>query len=74
MCLEWGPVVIEADAYSVTDAKKVNVGLKSYYKIRSGSIMISKYISFNKPYVTAVSMVTDHFILKKLVAPGMSKG
>ena len=59
--LDWDPYLIEA--YLLGGAERADVGVESYCKNRSGSVMISKYISFNRPNVAAVTMVKGPFIL-----------
>ena len=61
--LEWDPYLLEA--YLINGATEVNEGVSSYCKNTNGSVMISKYISFNPPKVAAVRMTQGPYILKK---------
>ncbi len=61
--LEWDPYLIEA--YLMNGAKSPAVGVESLCKNHSGSAMVSKYISFNRPNVAAVSMTKGPWILKR---------
>ena len=61
--LEWDPYLKEA--YLLNKAKYVEEGVESCCKNHYGSAMISKYISFNRPSVAAISMTKGPLILKK---------
>ena len=61
--LEWDPYL--AEAYLLDGAKDANIGVKSLCKNHSGSTMVSKYISFNRPNVAAVTMTEGPWILKR---------
>jgi ribosome-associated toxin RatA of RatAB toxin-antitoxin module len=61
--LEWDTYL--AEAYLLNGKVEANEGVLSYCKNINGSVMISKYISFNPPKVAAVSMIEGPFILKK---------
>ena len=41
------------------------VGVDAYCKNRNGSVMVSRYISFNRPSVAAVNMIKGPKILKR---------
>ena len=41
------------------------IGVDSFCKNKKGMVMISKYISYNRPYVAAVTMIQGPWILKK---------
>ncbi len=61
--LEWDTYLSEA--YLLGGAKTADVGVDSLCKNKSGSIMISRYISFNRPNVAAVTLVKGPFILSR---------
>ena len=61
--LEWDTYLSEA--YLLGGANTADVGVDSLCKNKSGSIMISRYISFNRPNVAAVTMVKGPFILSR---------
>ena len=61
--LEWDAYLTEA--YLLDGAKHAGLGVDSYCKNRSGSVMISRYISFNRPNVAAVTMVKGPLIIKR---------
>ena len=61
--LEWDPYLSEA--YLLKDAPEPAVGVDSYCKNHNGSVMVSCYISFNRPAVAAVQMVKGPKILKR---------
>jgi len=61
--LEWDPYLTEA--YLLDGAKHADLGVDSYCRNRSGSVMISRYISFDRPNVAAVTMVKGPLILKR---------
>ena len=61
--LEWDPYLSEA--YLMKNATEPAVGVDAYCKNRNGSVMVSRYISFNRPSVAAVSMVKGPKILKR---------
>jgi ribosome-associated toxin RatA of RatAB toxin-antitoxin module len=76
--LDWDPYLKEA--YLLDGAEKVDLGVESFCRNNSGSIMISKYISYKRPAVAAVTMVAGPKILKrfsgawnvKIIAPNKS--
>ena len=53
--LEWDPYLSEA--YLMKNATAPAVGVDAYCKNRNGSVMVSRYISFNRPSVAAVNMI-----------------
>ena len=61
--LDWDPYLSEA--YLMKNATEPAVGVDAYCKNRNGSVMVSRYISFNRPSVAAVSMVKGPKILKR---------
>ncbi len=61
--LEWDPYLKEACL--LNGAEKADVGVESFCKNNSGSIMISKYISFNRPSSAAITMTKGPAILKR---------
>ena len=61
--LEWDPYLSEA--YLMKNATEPAVGVDAYCKNHNGSVMVSRYISFNRPSVAAVSMVKGPKILKR---------
>ena len=61
--LEWDPYLSEA--YLMKNATAPAVGVDAYCKNRNGSVMVSRYISFNRPSVAAVNMIKGPKILKR---------
>jgi ribosome-associated toxin RatA of RatAB toxin-antitoxin module len=61
--LNWDSYLREA--YLLNGVERASVGVDSYCKNRSGSVMISRYISFSRPNVAAVTMIKGPFILKR---------
>lgn len=61
--LDWDPYLTEA--YLLHGAEHADVGVDSYCKSRSGSVMVLRYISYNRPFVAAVSMVKGPKLLKR---------
>ena len=61
--LEWDPYLSEA--YLLKDAPEPAVGVDAYCKNHNGSVMVSRYISFNRPAVAAVQMVKGPKMLKR---------
>jgi len=61
--LEWDTYLSEA--YLLNGAKFADVGVDSFCKNKSGSVMISRYISFNRPSVAAVTMIKGSYILSR---------
>jgi ribosome-associated toxin RatA of RatAB toxin-antitoxin module len=61
--LEWDPYLTEA--YLCDGAERADVGIDSYCKNHFGSVMVSRYISFNRPSVAAVTMIKGPLILKR---------
>lgn len=51
-------------AYLINQETKAKIGVDCYCKNHFGSVMISRYISFNRPHVAAVKMIKGPFILK----------
>ena len=60
--LEWDPYLKEG--YLLSGAEEADIGVESFCKNNSGSIMISKYISYNRPKTAAVTMTKGPAILK----------
>ncbi len=60
--LEWDSYLVEARL--LHGAGHADVDVESYCKNRSGSVMISKYISFNRPKVAAIKMIKGPWILR----------
>ena len=61
--LEWDSYL--AKAYLMNDAQHPAVGVESFCQNKTGAIMISRYISFHRPDVAAVTMVKGSYILKR---------
>ena len=61
--LDWDSYLSEA--YLLNGAKFADVGVDSFCKNKSGLVMISRYISFNRPSVAAVTMIKGSFILSR---------
>ena len=61
--LEWDPYLTEA--YLLKEAAEPAVGVDAYCKNHNGTVMVSRYISFNRPAVAAVNMVKGPKILKR---------
>lgn len=61
--LDWDPYLTEA--FLLDGAENAGVGVDSYCKNRSGSVMVSRYISFDRPNVAAVSMIKGPQLLKR---------
>jgi len=61
--LAWDPYLTEA--YLLNGAEYADLGVCSYCKNRFGSVMVSRYISFSKPHVAAVTMVRGPLMLKR---------
>ncbi|MEY2862459.1 MAG: hypothetical protein RLY58_166 [Pseudomonadota bacterium] len=61
--LEWDPYLTEA--YLCDGAEHADVGVDSYCKNHFGSAMVSRYMSFDRPHVAAVTMIRGPFILKR---------
>ena len=61
--LEWDPYLTEA--YLLKEAAEPAVGVDAYCKNHNGTVMVSRYISFNCPAVAAVNMVKGPKILKR---------
>lgn len=61
--LEWDCYLSEA--YLLNDAKQADVGVDAFCKNKSGSIMVSRYISFNRPTVAAVAMTKGPYLLSR---------
>ena len=61
--LAWDPYL--AEAYLMKEAAEPAVGVEAYCKNHNGSVMVSRYISFNRPAVAAVNMVKGPKILKR---------
>lgn len=60
--LEWD--VYLSEAYLLGNADVADVGVDSFCKSKSGSIMVSRYVSYKPPVVAAVTMIRGPFILK----------
>lgn len=60
--LEWDPYLREA--YLLNGAVDAEVGVQSVCTNHRGSVMVSKYVSFKRPKVAAVTMVSGPYILK----------
>jgi ribosome-associated toxin RatA of RatAB toxin-antitoxin module len=61
--LEWDPYLIEARL--LHGAEKAAVGVEAFCKNRSGSGMVTRYITFNRPIVAAVTMTEGPRILER---------
>jgi len=61
--LAWDPYLVEA--YLLDGADRAAVGVDAYCKNRSGSVMISRYIAFNRPETAAIQMIQGPFLLKR---------
>jgi ribosome-associated toxin RatA of RatAB toxin-antitoxin module len=59
--LEWDAYLLEA--HLLGNASEAAVGVDSFCKSTSGTVMISRYISYSPPVVAAVSMVQGPRIL-----------
>ncbi len=60
--LEWDSYLCEA--YLMDNATVANVGVDSYCKSKSGVVIISRYISYNPPRVSAVKMIKGPWVLE----------
>ncbi len=60
--LEWD--IYLSEAYLIGNAVEAAVGVDSFCKSTSGSIMVSRYISYSPPMVAAVSMIKGPLILE----------
>lgn len=61
--LAWDPYLVEAEL--LNGATKVDVGVESRCKNKFGQVMVSRYISFNRPVVAAVTMTEGPWVLKR---------
>jgi ribosome-associated toxin RatA of RatAB toxin-antitoxin module len=61
--LDWDSYLTKA--YLLGNADEAGIGVDSFCQNRYGSVMISRYISFNRPHVAAVTMIKGPFILKR---------
>jgi ribosome-associated toxin RatA of RatAB toxin-antitoxin module len=61
--LEWDKYL--AEAYLVGHPSSAAVGVESFCKNRSGSVLVSKYISFSPPTHAAVQMTSGPWVLSK---------
>lgn len=61
--LEWD--IYLSEAYLLNNAPLADVGVDAFCKNKSGSIMISKYISFDRPTVAAVTMTKGPYLLSR---------
>ena len=61
--LDWDPYL--SKAYLLKGAEKAGLGVESCCRNRSGSEMITRYISFKRPRVAAVTMVKGPWFLKR---------
>lgn len=61
--LEWDPYLVEARL--LHGAETAAIGVDSCCKNRSGSSMVARYISFNRPTVAAVTMIEGPKILER---------
>ena len=60
--LDWD--IYLSEAYLLGDALAANVGVESFCKSRSGSILVSRYISFSPPTHAAVEMTSGPWVLR----------
>ena len=61
--LEWDPYLIAAQL--LNGAENAGMGVEALCKNRVGSAMITRYISFDRPRVAAVTMTKGPLVLKK---------
>lgn len=59
----WDPYLIEATL--LHGATEAGVGVESRCKNKSGQVMVSRYIVFNRPVVAAVTMREGPWMLKR---------
>lgn len=61
--LEWDKYLSEA--YLLGSATAAAAGVESFCKNRSGSVLVSRYISFSPPSHAAVQMISGPWVLSK---------
>jgi ribosome-associated toxin RatA of RatAB toxin-antitoxin module len=61
--LEWDNYLSEA--YLLEKAREPGIGVKCHCKSRSGTVLVSRYISFSPPTHAAVEMVQGPFMLQR---------
>ena len=63
--LVWDTFLKKADIIDGT--KKAGVGVKTYCVAKNGIGMVTEYITFNRPKVTAVKMTSNSYIFKSFL-------
>jgi ribosome-associated toxin RatA of RatAB toxin-antitoxin module len=61
--LEWDSYLSEA--YLIGSSRLATVGAESFCRSRGGSVMVSRYISFEPPSHAAVEMIRGPWVLSK---------
>lgn len=63
--LNWDTFLKKADL--IEGAKKAEIGVKSYCVAKNGIGMVTEYITFNRPKVTAIRMTKGPFMFKNFL-------
>lgn len=63
--LQWDTFLIRADL--MDGATKAGIGVKAYCVAQNGLGMVTEYVSFNRPKVTAIKMTKGPYLFKSFL-------
>lgn len=63
--LSWDTFLTKA--YLIDGADEAGIGVKAFCKAYNGMAMVTEYLSYNRPHVTAIQMTKGPFMFKSFI-------